>query len=422
MSAASNVRPKNTADVKVVYECLSCKKNCGKWGNCLAHMRECCPELIKNKAGLQARCCIDSHCAEFPWKGKPVTPNNYVAHDGELYPLDQQHFCAAGALLWRPGNSMREAAMLLAVERRLPNGSRPIDGGARHEAVERYNFLGGKRHRVVETPRAVAARKCWEETGGLLSTSARSHLADASAPVVFGSRQKYALFFHELGAEDADLAERLAAQGGQPNVDLDADLLRVEWVPLRRLLEARWRETSLYPFANDQAIAALPVVSQLLQRQDAECDVSDSVAPGAAGDALAPQLAAMAVEERRCAPDGMLYTRQEFVTFFGGLDEWHSAAAMEPVARAKSFKQGQRFRCPECAAQFDCATTKWGMFLNHVKTDHPGVAPPKRNDAGVILELDAAGNVMRGHLKKNGDKRRTPRSATNEQDWVALRS
>ena len=59
---------------------------------------------------------------------------------------------------------------------------------------------------------------------------------------------------------------------------------------------------------------------------------------------------------------------------------------MKPGARAKihegkSCKHGQIYRCPECAAIFDCTTTKWGEFLGHVKGEHPGVQPPKRKDA-----------------------------------------
>ena len=39
--------------------------------------------------------------------------------------------------------------------------------------LPRYNFLGGKRDSEGETPWAVAAREAHEETGGLLSASAR---------------------------------------------------------------------------------------------------------------------------------------------------------------------------------------------------------------------------------------------------------
>jgi hypothetical protein len=48
-----------------------------------------------------------------------------------------------------------------------------------HQALElrsgapRYNFLGGKRDSEDETPWVVAAREAHEETGGLLSASAR---------------------------------------------------------------------------------------------------------------------------------------------------------------------------------------------------------------------------------------------------------
>ena len=56
-------------------------------------------------------------------------------------------------------------------------------------------------------------------------------------------------------------------------------------------------------------------------------------APCDAGDALAHQLPTLAVE-RRVAPDGLLYTRQEFLAFFGGLDEWHAAKVSAAAAGA----------------------------------------------------------------------------------------
>ena len=44
------------------------------------------------------------------------------------------------------------------------------------------------------------------------------------------------------------------------------------------------------------------------------------------GDGLKP-------EEKRCAPDGHMYTRSEFESFFGGLEEWHKA---NPVSAAEA--------------------------------------------------------------------------------------
>jgi 8-oxo-dGTP pyrophosphatase MutT (NUDIX family) len=147
-----------------------------------------------------------------PWKGKPVTQEDYVADDGSLKPLDASHFCAAGALLWHRNGG--EPLGLLAVERRE---------GRRGEMVERYNFVGGKRDTAEETPRCVAARECWEETGEQLSATARKSLAECAKPVVWHSRSKYALFVHEVGSEDKDLAERVAKIDGPPSPEHDAN-------------------------------------------------------------------------------------------------------------------------------------------------------------------------------------------------------
>lgn len=68
------------------------------------------------------------------------------------------------------------------------------------------------------------------------------------------------------------------------------------------------------------------------------------------------------------------------------------AAESGPILRPS--KQGQAYRCPECAALFDLATHKWGMFLEHIKREHPGVAQPKRKDPGILVNLAADGTVL----------------------------
>ena len=146
--------------------------------------------------------------AERPWRGKPVTPSSYVADDGELRELDAAHFCAAGALLWHEVSG-GEPRMLLAVERRGETT------GAK------ANFLGGKRDSWAETPRAVAARECWEETGYLLSSAAHAAIEGGARPVAWAPQSKFALFLHELGPEDADLVARISALGGPPNLDAE---------------------------------------------------------------------------------------------------------------------------------------------------------------------------------------------------------
>ena len=99
--------------------------------------------------------------------------------------------------------------MLLAVERRGETT------GAK------ANFLGGKRDSWAETPRAVAARECWEETGYLLSSAARAAIEGGARPVAWAPQSKFALFLHELGPEDADLVARISALGGPPNLDAE---------------------------------------------------------------------------------------------------------------------------------------------------------------------------------------------------------
>ena len=107
--------------------------------------------------------------------------------------------------------------MLLAVEER---------GGT---AGAMKNFLGGKRDYWTETPRAVAARECWEETGRLLSSVARAAIGSGARPVAWAPRSKFALFLHELGPEDTDLTAargaarvRRAPGGGDPAGSTDA--------------------------------------------------------------------------------------------------------------------------------------------------------------------------------------------------------
>jgi 8-oxo-dGTP pyrophosphatase MutT (NUDIX family) len=189
------------------------------------------------------------------WKGHPVTNSNYVKDDGELETLDAAHFCAAGALLWhaREGSEPR---VLLAVEDR-PSPSKLL--------TTRYNFLGGKRDAWNETARAVAARECWEETGELLSAAARAQMEHAAQPVAWHGRSKYALFVHELYAEDADLAERVAAINGGPNPVHDPHLRGCAWEPLACLLNDGWCVKQLHRFAVEQARAVRPLVRRLLQ-------------------------------------------------------------------------------------------------------------------------------------------------------------
>ena len=188
------------------------------------------------------------------WKGKPVTRKDYVNFDGELDDLDAAHFCAAGAILWRRSPHDGSVQALLAVEHRA------VDG--KYQA--RYNFLGGKRDTIDETPRMVAARECFEETGGQLSAISRSSLEQTGKPVVWHAMSKYALFVHALAEVDADLAERVSAMGTRPSPEHDANLTGVAWVALTCLLDNGWCGAELHQFAAGQARAARPAVHAVL--------------------------------------------------------------------------------------------------------------------------------------------------------------
>ena len=143
--------------------------------------------------------------------------------------------------------------MLLAVEER---------GGA---AGAMKNFLGGKRDSWAETPRVAAAREGWEETGRLLSSAARTAIACGARPVAWAPRSKFALFMHELGPEDTwALATRISARGGPPDPVRGSTPGRVVAVPLRFLLDPRWRREEMHAFAGPQAEAILPAVRGLL--------------------------------------------------------------------------------------------------------------------------------------------------------------
>ena len=110
-----------------------------------------------------------------------MTPDAYTAADGHLRELDAKHFCAAGALLWHKKSGNPHA--LLAIEERTNNS----------RVEKRYNFLGGKRDSIHESPRHVAARECSEETGGQLSASARARIEQHAKPVVWVGQSKYAV-------------------------------------------------------------------------------------------------------------------------------------------------------------------------------------------------------------------------------------
>ena len=42
----------------MMYGCLVCGTNCGRWEKCLEHMETCCPRALENKKGLQQKCLL----------------------------------------------------------------------------------------------------------------------------------------------------------------------------------------------------------------------------------------------------------------------------------------------------------------------------------------------------------------------------
>ena len=184
------------------------------------------------------------------FRGRPVCPTSYLSEDGELFASERQGFMAAGALLWRRDSS-GTAVALMALELR--------------SGAPRYNFIGGKRDSEDETPRVVAAREAHEETGGLLSASARRSMEQGLArqPVLWHANGKFVLFVHELLEPDAQLAERVEALGGRPDPG-DPHLLSLHWVPLRQLLSRSWCREHLHGYTANQLVLLRPHLASLV--------------------------------------------------------------------------------------------------------------------------------------------------------------
>ena len=121
-----------------------------------------------------------------------------------------------------------------------------------------------------------------KKIGYLLSSAARAAIEGGARPVAWAPQSKFALFLHELGPEDADLVARISALGGPPNPSNDSTLVRVESVPLRCLLDPRWRREELHAFAELQAAAILPAVRALLADRHVEAGAMALPSPEAA--------------------------------------------------------------------------------------------------------------------------------------------
>ena len=143
----------------------------------------------------------------------------------------------------------------------------------------------------------------------------------------------------------------------------------------------------------------------ILQSTRAQCPRRPATATGASnmdggGSSESGDWKPAQVEMRR-APDGVAYTRQEFLDLFGGLDEWHAVHVLVETRSLvgsanvlRPSKHGQAYQCPECSVLFNCAT-QMGTFLDHIKCKHPGAVKPNRKDEGVIVDVDADGHVLK---------------------------
>ena len=62
--ASSSVGTEPSESKNSKYGCIGCRQPIGKWGQALAHMRSCCPQLCADRKGLQQRCCYGHQLCE----------------------------------------------------------------------------------------------------------------------------------------------------------------------------------------------------------------------------------------------------------------------------------------------------------------------------------------------------------------------
>ena len=80
-----------------------------------------------------------------------------------------------------------------------------------------------------------------------------------------------------------------------------------------------------------------------------------------------------------------------------------NASNTEPNKRKRMQAFGQSFQCPECAEIFPCASTKWGILLEHIKQVHPGAAKPNRK--ACLVDVAADGTVAHSGEKHGGSRK-----------------
>ena len=162
-------------------------------------------------------------------------------------------FKAACAVLL--GTDQGERYVLLAREKR----------GARGPEVEKFNFIGGKRE-GREVPRETAAREAFEECAGLFTQQDRDRLeSDPQAALTecFEGQSKAVLFAYELITQQ--VCDFAAGLSDYP-VPSAPNLVRLEFVPLRCLLDANWVRSNLHSFCKTQLDAIRPWLQQYLQQ------------------------------------------------------------------------------------------------------------------------------------------------------------
>ena len=121
-------------------------------------------------------------------------------------------------------------------------------------------------------------------------------IEERARPVVWHGGSKYALFVHEIGSEDADLAERVADIGGPPDPLHDPDLRGVMWEPVARLLDVEWCRKHFHQFAAEQAAAVRPHLARLHAWWTAKISVEGT-------EELAAQLTSISVSRTIPEPD-----------------------------------------------------------------------------------------------------------------------
>jgi hypothetical protein len=160
----------------------------------------------------------------------------------------------------------------------------------------------------------VAARECFEETGGQLSAAGRTAIEQSAKLVAWHSRSKFALFVHEAGAEDLHIVERVTAIGAPPDLTHDPDLKGMAWEPLTNLLDAQWCRREMHEFSEQQVRAVRPVLAKL---HAAWAGASSVEPPASSSDEIAQMTAQLASVVVSDAPTTEAFDRCAWCAYNG---------------------------------------------------------------------------------------------------------